>query len=60
MRSYWLCKELNAIIKNAHNRGINFPETISESAACYALGFELNRGSGGDARNPQTNDILDN
>lgn len=52
VRAYWLWKELNSIIKNSHNRGINFPETISETMACFALNFELNRGSGGDARSP--------
>ncbi|MDX5981308.1 Bsp6I family type II restriction endonuclease [Exiguobacterium profundum] len=59
VKAYFLWKELNALIKNSHNRGINFPETISETLLCYALGFELNRGSGGDARNPQTGEIVE-
>lgn len=59
VKAYWLWKELNALIKNSHNRGINFPETISETLACYALGYELNRGSGGDARNPLTGEIVE-
>ncbi|MDV2581579.1 Bsp6I family type II restriction endonuclease [Alkalibacillus haloalkaliphilus] len=59
VRAYWLWKELNSIIKNSHNRGINFPETISETMFCYALGFELNRGTGGDARDPKTDSIIE-
>lgn len=59
IRAYWLWKELNAFIKNSHNRGLNFPETISETLACYALGFQLNRGSGGDAQNPSTKEIIE-
>jgi hypothetical protein len=59
LKAYWLWKELNAIIKNSHNRGVNFPETISETLLCYALGFELNRGSGGDARNPDSNEVCE-
>ncbi|GEN55519.1 Bsp6I family type II restriction endonuclease [Halobacillus faecis] len=59
MKAYFLWKELNAIIKNSHNRGINFPETISESLMCYALDFELNRGTGGDARNPETDEVCE-
>lgn len=59
VKAYWLWKELNAIIKNSHNRGINFPETISETLLCYALDFELNRGTGGDARNPNTDEVCE-
>jgi len=59
LKAYWLWKELNAIIKNSHNRGVNFPETISETLLCYALGFELNRGSGGDARNPNSDEVCE-
>lgn len=59
VKAYWLWKELNAIIKNSHNRGVNFPETISETVACYALGFELNRGSGDDARNPRNGETIE-
>lgn len=59
VKAYWQWKELNAYIKNSHNRGINFPETISETLLCYALGFELNRGTGGDARNPKTGEVCE-
>jgi len=58
-KAYWYWKELNSFIKNSHSRGINFPEAISETVACYALGFELNRGSGGDARNPKNGTIIE-
>ena len=57
--AYFLWKELNALIKNSHNRGINFPETISETLLCYALDLELNRGTGGDARNALTGEICE-
>lgn len=59
IKAYFLWKELNALIKNSHNRGINFPETISETLLCSAMGFELNRGTGGDARNPVNGEIIE-
>ncbi len=59
VRAYFLWKELNGLITNSHNRAINFPETISETLLCYAMGFELNRGAGGDAKNPQTNEVCE-
>ncbi|MFG3434279.1 Bsp6I family type II restriction endonuclease [Lysinibacillus fusiformis] len=59
IKAYFLWKELNALIKNSHNRGINFPETISETLLCSAMGFELKRGTGGDARDPKTNEIIE-
>ncbi|OON92163.1 MAG: hypothetical protein ATN34_03080 [Epulopiscium sp. Nele67-Bin002] len=46
---YFLWKELDQRIRSSATRGINFPETISEALACYALGFKWNKGSGGDA-----------
>ncbi|ARC27611.1 MULTISPECIES: Bsp6I family type II restriction endonuclease [Bacillus cereus group] len=39
VKAYFLWKELNVLIKNSHNRGINFPETISETLLCAAMGF---------------------
>ncbi len=48
---YFLWKELDQRIRSSATRGINFPETISEAMACYALGFQWNKGSGGDAVN---------
>lgn len=46
---YFLWKELDQRIRSSATRGINFPETISEALACYALDFKWNKGSGGDA-----------
>lgn len=46
---YFLWKELDQRIRTSATRGINFPETISEALACYALGFTWNKGTGGDA-----------
>ena len=34
---YFLWKELDQRIRTSATRGINFPETISEALACYAL-----------------------
>lgn len=48
---YFLWKELDQRIRTSATRGINFPETISEALACYALGFKWNKGTGGDAVN---------
>lgn len=48
---YFLWKELDLRIRSSATRGINFPETISEALACYALSFKWNKGSGGDAIN---------
>lgn len=59
VKAYWSWKELNNYVKNSHSRGINFPETISETVACYALGFKLNRSTGGDAVNPRTGEIIE-
>lgn len=49
VRAYFLWKELNALIKNSHTRGINLHEAISEPLVCKAKGYLLNKGSGGDA-----------
>lgn len=59
VKSYFLWKELNALIKNSHNRAVNFPETISETLLCSAMDFELNRGTGGDAKNPISGEIIE-
>lgn len=48
---YFLWKELDQRIRTSATRGVNFPETISEALACYALGFKWNKGTGGDAVN---------
>jgi hypothetical protein len=49
VESYFLWKELDQRIRTSASRGVNFPETISEVLACYALGFQWNKGAGGDA-----------
>jgi hypothetical protein len=46
---YFLWKELDQRIRSSATRGVNFPETISEALACYALGFKWNKGTSGDA-----------
>lgn len=57
--AYFLWKELNALIKNSHTRGVNFPEIISESLLCYALDYKLNRGTGGDAYDETNNRVIE-
>lgn len=57
--AYFLWKELNSLIKNSHTRGINFPEIISESLLCYAMGFKLNRGKGGDAFDEKEKGVIE-
>lgn len=52
--AYFKWKDLNNRIKNYCSRGLNFPETISEPMACYALSqigeeTKWNKGSSGDA-----------
>lgn len=53
--NFFKWKDLNTSLKNFCSRGLNFPETISEPMACYALsqiGPETlwNKGSAGDAQ----------
>ena len=59
IKSYFLWKELNGLIKNSHNRGVNFPETISETLCCAAMDFSLNKKSGGDAFDYKNNKIIE-
>jgi hypothetical protein len=56
---YFLWKELDSRIRSAATRGINFPETISEALCCYIMGFQWNKGSGGDAFDPNTKEIIE-
>lgn len=49
IKAYFLWKELDTIIRTSHTRGINIPETITESLLCFVSDFRLNRGSSGDA-----------
>lgn len=46
---YFLWKQLNMGMKDLGPRGVNFPDAISEIMVCYAMGFEWNRESSGDA-----------
>lgn len=48
-RLYFLWKDLNTGLRGFVSRGINFPEAISEPMGCYALGYQWNKGSAGDA-----------
>lgn len=53
--AYFKWKDLNNSLKNYCSRGLNFPETISEPMACYALSqigkeTKWNKGSAGDAQ----------
>lgn len=49
-QAYRSWKNLNEIIFNEMNsRKVNLPEAISENIACYALGYERNMDSSGDA-----------
>lgn len=53
--NYFKWKDLNNSLKNFCSRGLNFPETISEPMACYALSqigeeTKWNKGSAGDAQ----------
>jgi type-2 restriction enzyme bsp6I len=59
IKAYFLWKELNGIIKNSHSRGVNFPETISETLCCAATGFVLNKAFGGDAYDTENNKIIE-
>lgn len=53
-RLYFYWQKLNSGIKSYVSRGINFPETLSEPMACYAMTiatgkeYKWNKGSGGD------------
>lgn len=56
---YFLWKELDTRIRSAATRGVNFPETISEALCCYVMGFQWNKGSGGDAFDEATGRIIE-
>lgn len=59
VKAYFLWKELNALVKNSHTRGINLHEAISEPLVCKANGFLLNKGSGGDAYDQDNDKIIE-
>lgn len=51
-RLYFLWKDLNVGLRSYVSRGINFPDAISEPIGCFALGYQWNKGSAGDAITP--------
>lgn len=59
IKAYFLWKELDTIIRTSHTRGINIPETITESLLCFVSDFKLNRGSGGDAYDEKNKRIIE-
>jgi len=59
VQAYFLWKELDALIKRSHTRGVNIPETITEALLCYVSGFKLNRGIGGDALDEATGNVVE-
>jgi len=59
IKAYFLWKELDTIIRTAHTRGVNIPETITETLLCYVSDFKLNKGSGGDAVDELNNRIIE-
>lgn len=59
IKAYFLWKELDTIIRTSHTRGINIPETITETLLCYVSNFKLNKGSGGDAFDEISNSVIE-
>lgn len=59
IKAYFLWKELDTIIRTSHTRGINIPETITETLLCFVSGFKLNKGSSGDAYDDTRNRIIE-
>ncbi|WP_373206050.1 Bsp6I family type II restriction endonuclease [Clostridium tertium] len=59
IKAYFLWKELDTIIRTSHTRGINIPETITETLLCYVSDFKLNKGSGGDAFDEENNRVIE-
>ena len=47
------------MLSTLSTRGINFPSEISENIVCYTCGYLLNKGSGGDAIDPNGNRIIE-
>lgn len=59
VKAYFLWKELNALVKNSHTRGVNLPEAVSEPLVCKANDYLLNKGSGGDAYDEKNKLIIE-
>ena len=59
---YFEWKQLDAKIRTLSTRGINFPSELSEYFTCYALGYKVNKGTGGDAiddANPNNQRVIE-
>lgn len=59
IKAYFLWKELDTIIRTSHTRGINIPETITETLLCFVSDFKLNKGSSGDAYDDKNKRIIE-
>lgn len=55
---YFQWKTLDIMLSTLSTRGINFPSEISENIVCYICGYWLNKGSAGDAIDPNGNRII--
>jgi Bsp6I restriction endonuclease. len=56
---YFEWKQLDAKVRTLSTRGLNFPSELSENFACYALGYMLNKGKGGDAYDSKRKRIIE-
>lgn len=56
---YFQWKTLDIMLSTLSTRGINFPSEISENIVCYICGYWLNKGSAGDAIDPNGNRIIE-
>lgn len=59
IKAYFLWKELDTIIRSSHTRGINIPETITETLLCFVSNFKLNKGTSGDAYDDKNKRIIE-
>lgn len=56
---YFQWKTLDTMLSTLSTRGINFPGEISENIVCYVCGYRLNKGSHGDAIDPNGNRVIE-
>lgn len=59
IRIYQHWKQLDTEVRTISTRGVNFPGELSEIFACYALGYKLNKATGGDAYDSSTDRIIE-
>ena len=57
--AYFKWKDLNSYVSKNSTRGINIPDVISEPMGCYCLDLLWNRGKGGDATDPTTDEKIE-